>query len=156
MLQTKRQTFAREFLVDRNATKAAIRSGYAERTAYSQGSRLLKNVEVREEIALLEREQRKAEKIDRQYVLNGLRKLAENAESEAARVRALELLGKTMRMFTEQVEVQHSVDVSPLQEFTVPELRALKAAMTTDQQPIDAEARAYFGGRFEPDADQSY
>ncbi|MDG0866351.1 hypothetical protein GKN94_04495 [Candidatus Lucifugimonas marina] len=28
MLQTKRQTFAREFLVDRNATKAAIRMDY--------------------------------------------------------------------------------------------------------------------------------
>ena len=33
MLQTKRQSFAREFLVDRNATKAAERAGYSERTA---------------------------------------------------------------------------------------------------------------------------
>lgn len=38
--------FAMEYLVDRNATKAAKRAGYSEATAYSQGHRLLKNVEV--------------------------------------------------------------------------------------------------------------
>jgi phage terminase small subunit len=35
-----------EYLVDLNATQAAIRAGYAPKTAYSQGQRLLKNVEV--------------------------------------------------------------------------------------------------------------
>jgi phage terminase small subunit len=38
--------FADEYLVDTNATQAAIRAGYSEKTAYSQGQRLLKNVEV--------------------------------------------------------------------------------------------------------------
>ena len=42
--------FAQEFPVDLNATKAAIRAGYSERTAYSQGQRLLKNVEVQRAI----------------------------------------------------------------------------------------------------------
>lgn len=31
-----------------NATKSAILAGYSEKTAYSQGSRLLKNVEIKE------------------------------------------------------------------------------------------------------------
>lgn len=42
----KQETFVREYLVDLNATQAAIRAGYSEDTAYSQGQRLLKHVEV--------------------------------------------------------------------------------------------------------------
>ena len=38
--------FVDEYLVDLNATQAAIRAGYSEKTAYSIGQRLLKNVEV--------------------------------------------------------------------------------------------------------------
>lgn len=42
----KQTAFAHEYLVDRNATQAAIRAGYAEKSAFSQGSRLLKNDKV--------------------------------------------------------------------------------------------------------------
>jgi phage terminase small subunit len=49
-VNTKQQVFADEYLNDFNATQAAIRAGYAERTAYSQGQRLLKHVEVSEYI----------------------------------------------------------------------------------------------------------
>lgn len=40
-----------EYLIDLNATKAAERAGYSPKTAYSQGQRLSKNVEVAAEIA---------------------------------------------------------------------------------------------------------
>jgi hypothetical protein len=36
-----------EYLATGNATEAAKRAGYSQRTAYSQGQRLLKNVEVK-------------------------------------------------------------------------------------------------------------
>ena len=42
----KQQRFIDEYLIDLNATQAAIRAGYSEKTAYSMGSRLLKNVEI--------------------------------------------------------------------------------------------------------------
>jgi len=45
--QERRERFVAEYLIDRNATQAAIRAGYSERTAYSQGCRLLKDAEVR-------------------------------------------------------------------------------------------------------------
>ena len=45
-LTTKQQRFVEEYCVDFNATQAAIRAGYSEKTAYSQGQRLLKNVEI--------------------------------------------------------------------------------------------------------------
>ena len=47
-LNEKQLAFVREYAVDSNATQAAIRAGYSEKTAYSQGSRLLKHVEVKE------------------------------------------------------------------------------------------------------------
>lgn len=42
----KQEAFVREYLIDLNATQAAIRAGYSAATAYSQGQRLLKDVEV--------------------------------------------------------------------------------------------------------------
>ena len=38
----KRARFVAEYLIDRNATQAAIRAGYSEKTATMQGSRLLR------------------------------------------------------------------------------------------------------------------
>jgi phage terminase small subunit len=46
----KQQRFAEEYVVDHNATQAAIRAGYSERTAKQQGSRLLTKVDVIEAV----------------------------------------------------------------------------------------------------------
>lgn len=49
---TKRQErFKAEYILSLNATNAAIKAGYSEKTAYSQGQRLLKNVEIAAAIA---------------------------------------------------------------------------------------------------------
>lgn len=45
-MRDKWRVFISEYLKDFNATKAAKASGYSERTAYSIGQRLLKNVEI--------------------------------------------------------------------------------------------------------------
>jgi phage terminase small subunit len=46
-LSNKQRAFVEAYLANGfNATKAAITAGYSEKTAYSQGSRLLRNVEV--------------------------------------------------------------------------------------------------------------
>ena len=45
-LNAKQERFIQEYLVDYNATHAAIRAGYAEHTAKQQGSRLLTHVDV--------------------------------------------------------------------------------------------------------------
>lgn len=45
-LTAKQQLFVDNYLIHFNATKAAIQAGYSEKTAYSQGQRLLKNVEI--------------------------------------------------------------------------------------------------------------
>lgn len=46
-LTPKQQRFCEEYLIDLNATQAAIRAGYSERTANEQGARLLANVSIK-------------------------------------------------------------------------------------------------------------
>ena len=50
-LTTKQQVFVAEYLVDLNATRAAIAAGYSDKNADSMGSQLLSNPKVSEEIA---------------------------------------------------------------------------------------------------------
>jgi phage terminase small subunit len=45
-LTDKQQRFVDEYLIDLNATQAAIRAGYSQKTAQEQASRLLSNVMV--------------------------------------------------------------------------------------------------------------
>ncbi len=50
-LTPKQELFVREYLVDLNATQAAIRAGYSADTARQQGSRLLTDVDVQDAVA---------------------------------------------------------------------------------------------------------
>lgn len=49
-MNAKQQRFADEYLIDLNATQAAIRAGYSKRTAYSIGDENLKKPEIQEYI----------------------------------------------------------------------------------------------------------
>ena len=46
-----KQRFVDEYLVDLNATQAAIRAGYSEKTANPQGARLLAKASVKAAVA---------------------------------------------------------------------------------------------------------
>jgi phage terminase small subunit len=61
-LTSKQKRFVQEYLIDLNATQAAIRAGYSAKTASSQGERLLRNVEVA--AALAERQGKIAAKLE--------------------------------------------------------------------------------------------
>lgn len=50
ILTDKQSSFVDEYLKDYNATQAAIRSGYSERTASTSGYKNIKKVEIQEEI----------------------------------------------------------------------------------------------------------
>ena len=49
--RSRQDIFVDEYLIDLNATQAAIRAGYSVKTADQQGSRLLANVKVQSKIA---------------------------------------------------------------------------------------------------------
>lgn len=62
ILTPKQERFCVEYLVDYNATQAAIRAGYSAKTARSQGQRMLTNVDIKSKIDEL-REELKSSRI---------------------------------------------------------------------------------------------
>ncbi|WP_145494579.1 terminase small subunit [Yersinia bercovieri] len=71
-LTDKQELFAREYLKDLNATQAAIRAGYSEKTARKIGSENLTKPDVAERIAELKGERCEEVGIDAAYVLRRL------------------------------------------------------------------------------------
>lgn len=80
-MTAKQQRFCDEYLIDLNATQAAIRAGYSEKTANEQGARLLAKVSVQEYI-----QERKQERVARTEITQDmvLKELAIIAFSNAA------------------------------------------------------------------------
>lgn len=71
-LTEKQEQFCNEYLIDLNATQAAIRAGYKEKTAYSAGQRLLKHVEIQKRIQQLKNERSERTEISQDMVLKEL------------------------------------------------------------------------------------
>lgn len=71
-LNDKQEMFCREYLIDLNATQAAIRAGYSEKTANAQSSRLLINVNIQNRIKELKSNRNERVEIDADYVLKRL------------------------------------------------------------------------------------
>lgn len=71
-LNEKQEAFCREYIIDLNATQAAIRAGYSAKTASSQGERLLRNAEIKAFISSLIEKRNAAVEVNANYVLNRL------------------------------------------------------------------------------------
>ncbi|VTP12686.1 Terminase small subunit [Phytobacter ursingii] len=71
-LTDKQEMFCREYLIDLNATQAAIRAGYSEKTANEQGAQNLAKVSIRERISELKAQRNDRIDIDADYVLRRL------------------------------------------------------------------------------------
>ena len=82
-LNEKQKRFIKEYLIDLNATQAAIRAGYSEATAYSQGQRLLKHVEVAPLIAEEQRKRGERTEITADYVLKTIYETVERCKQAA-------------------------------------------------------------------------
>ena len=92
MLTDKQERFAQAYILHRNATEAAKAAGYAARSAYNQGYRMLKNDEIVERIADLENEVETnidvIDEIENQYTF------AKNSGHTNSAIKALELLSR--------------------------------------------------------------
>lgn len=113
-LNEKQYRFVQEYIVDYNATQAAIRAGYSPKTAYSNGQRLLKHAEVQAAIKEIQDKATDKAIVDRNMVLAGLLKEAEfkgQGASHAARVSAWEKIGKTMGMFIDKTENNTNIQI---------------------------------------------
>jgi len=113
-LTPKQQRFVEEYLVDFNATQAAIRAGYSKKTAYSQGERLLRHVDVAAAVEAGKAELAKLTLISAKEVVAGLRREAEyhgDGASHSARVSAWGHLAKIAGATVEKHEHKHQGDI---------------------------------------------
>lgn len=75
-LTDKQERFCQEYLIDLNATQAAIRAGYSENSAGQIGEQNLKKLEIQERITELNQARQAATGINQRRVLEELAKIA--------------------------------------------------------------------------------
>lgn len=110
-LTDKQERFALEYTKDFNATEAAVRAGYSKKSAHSIGWENLRKPEIQERVAAIARRQADEVNLSVESVLTRLVHLSENASPDSAQIRALELLGKHLAMFTDRVSVDGGLDL---------------------------------------------
>lgn len=104
----KQKLFCQEYLIDLNATQAAIRAGYSRKTANRMGAENLSKPVIAEAIkeAMAERSEKMG--LTQVMIIEGLLKEARNegkGSSHSARVAAWATLGKHLGMFNEKLEI---------------------------------------------------
>ena len=131
-LTDRQKEFVRQYLVDLNATQAAIRAGYSVKTAYRQGADLLQKTSIREAIEKAQAKRARRVEVTQDYVLSNLVEVVERTMQRAPVLdrkgeqvtdeegravwtfdakganRALELLGKHLGIFTDKVKAEVS------------------------------------------------
>lgn len=130
-MTAKQKRFCDEYLIDLNATQAAIRAGYSKKAARAIGNENLSKPYIKEYIAkrMAEKEESLIAKQDevlryltsvmrgesRSSVLamvgDGVQKVIEKPPDEREKTKAAELLGKRYRLFTDKVEVEGAVPI---------------------------------------------
>ena len=142
-LSPKRQRFVDEYLIDLNATQAAIRAGYSEKTAQEQSARLLSNVMVRAAIEDGQTKRAERVKVDQNYVITNLLEIVERCMQRAAitdsageetgvwkfdargATGAIKLLGEHLGMFNQKTqEVDDDIFAGLVRDFVRSDISA--------------------------------
>ena len=158
-LTDKQKRFVSEYLIDLNATQAAIRAGYAKKTAGSIGQENLKKPEIQKAIseAMLKRQERT--ELTAEEVIADLREVRDicmgrkkirvievakfegeinTSEIEAKMIdpaganKALELLGKHIGMFTDKMDMTSNGQTIQSGVLLMPEVKDKSAWETKD------------------------
>lgn len=105
-LSPKHEKFVAAYLKSGNATEAAIHAGYSKPNARKQASVLLQRPDISGRIEIHMAEAAKEAGMTAVEVLNSLADLARNAPRERDRIRALELLGKRLKLWQDDSDIQ--------------------------------------------------
>ena len=131
-ITNKQKRFCEEFLVDLNATQAAIRAGYSYKTARQIAAQNLSKLYIQDHLKELrgrqqERTQITADSVVKELALIGFAEIGENIKA-SDKNKSLELLGKHLGMFTQKIEAEVS-NINKKQE-----IRAMFDSMTVEQK----------------------
>lgn len=108
-LTNKQNRFVDEYLVDCNATQAAIRAGYSPSTAGSIGFENLKKPEIRNEIKKRLETQSELRLGEREAIIRALFSEAMNGREDAtatSRVSALDKLARINGLYQAQIHIE--------------------------------------------------
>lgn len=126
----RRSRFVDEYMVDLNATQAAIRAGFSAKTAGAAGARLLKDVRISTEIEQRQQEIAQKNGVTREWIAEKLQENLDRAMQAVPVVdakgnptgeyryegmvanKAIELLGKLHGLFVERIRVEDVTKLS--------------------------------------------
>ena len=135
-LTQKQQRFCDEYLIDLNATQAAIRAGYSKRSARQIADRNMSNVDIKSYIKERMKQKEKELIADQDEVMRYLTSVLrgqsqseivvvestgdfmsqartmQKAPDEKERLKAAELLGKAHMLFTDKVQQEVDMDLN--------------------------------------------
>ena len=136
-LTDKQKRFVEDYLVDLNATQAAIRAGYSAKTAEQQAYQLLQKTSVSEAIAAAQAARSERTELTQDWVLDRLREVTERCMQHEALLdhegnptgeykfnasganKSIELIGKHFGMFKDnlkvKLEISHEDTLSELE-----------------------------------------
>jgi phage terminase small subunit len=158
-LTPKQQRFIDEYLTDLNATQAAIRAGYSEKTAGQVGFENLKKPQIAAAVAKAKRERSEVTKIDAEWVLKQAVEVHRRCMQEvkpvrnpktgkqlndddgnalfkfnaAAANRALEIIGKHTEIGCFKERIEHSSGLSLIERLQAGRERARQENMKGDE-----------------------
>lgn len=130
-LTKKQKLFIKEYLKDLNATKAAERAGYSKNTAYAIGFENLKKPKIAERIQKEMDKRSERIELDADNILEGILDIRDTAMKKIVierdvdgekyymekmvdannALKASELLGKHLKLFTDKIEHSGNIDV---------------------------------------------
>lgn len=114
-LTPKQDMFVREYLIDLNATQAAIRAGYSPKTARQIAEENLSKPYIAEAVQAGMNKRAEKVTITAEEVLANIKRLAQKAEDmddNGNALRANELLGKHLKLFTDRLEQSGNINLT--------------------------------------------
>ncbi len=124
-MNVKQARFVDEYLIDLNATQAAIRAGYSAKTAYAIGNKLLKETEIKETIAAEMQSRSERTGITADKVLADIEAIKADAMkamadkdgnlamvNHGAALKACELQGRHLEMWSDKLKVSGEISIA--------------------------------------------
>lgn len=131
-LTDKQEKFCQEYLIDLNATQAAIRAGYSKKTANEQGAQNLAKLSVQARLKELQSARQERTEITQDYVLKTIVDTIERCKQaepvmikedgewvesgeykfdSQAVLKGAELLGKHLAMWTDKTKIEGDLNI---------------------------------------------